>query len=202
MQTEKTIVIDIKLTKALIWILGAVVALSAVLLYLTLGGEPAAASVSPGAKRGGTQAGAPTGPGLAPDNPATRRRRREGQPPLHPILRHPGRVVSLRRLRLSSVTQGPPCAGMGRDAHASHHVVAIRRREQPHSHERHDLLVVLLRGYGSMLLGDEERPLGVGSILYVPRGTPHAFRNASAQPAVAYAVYVPAFDGRDRVELD
>ena len=91
---------------------------------------------------------------------------------------------------------------LGRDAHASHHVVAIREREVPHRHDRHDLFVVILRGHGGMLLGDEERPVGEGSILYVPRGTVHAFRNASAEPALAYAIYAPAFDGQDRVSVD
>jgi len=88
---------------------------------------------------------------------------------------------------------------IGRDAHSSHHLVWIRDREVPHRHDRHDLLVVILRGYGGMTLGETERALGEGSILYVPRGTVHTFRNASPEPAVAYAVYVPAFDGVDRV---
>ena len=90
---------------------------------------------------------------------------------------------------------------VGRDDHTSHHVVAIRDREQPHSHERHDLFVVILRGHGTMLLGDEERPVGLDSILYVPRGTTHAFHNTSGEPAFAYAVYTPAFDGRDRTPV-
>jgi len=91
---------------------------------------------------------------------------------------------------------------LGRDAHASHHIVAIREREAPHRHDRHDLFVVIVRGHGGMLLDNEERPVGEGSILYVPRGTVHAFRNASPEPALAYAVYAPAFDGQDRVSLD
>ena len=91
---------------------------------------------------------------------------------------------------------------IGRDAHSSHHLVAIRSREVPHRHDRHDLFVVMLRGHGSMLVGEEERSVGPGSILYVPRGTVHAFRNATSAPAVAYAVYGPAFDGRDRVVLE
>ena len=91
---------------------------------------------------------------------------------------------------------------IGRDANTSHHLVWIRDREQPHRHDRHDLLVVMLRGHGFMRLGDEEREVGEGSILYVPRGTPHAFRNASDAVAVAYAVYAPAFDGTDRVSVD
>jgi mannose-6-phosphate isomerase-like protein (cupin superfamily) len=88
---------------------------------------------------------------------------------------------------------------LGRDQGTSHHLVAIRDREEPHSHQRHDLIVVILRGHGTMRLADEERPVGEGSILYVPRATVHAFRNLSGAPAVAYAVYAPPFDGRDRV---
>jgi mannose-6-phosphate isomerase-like protein (cupin superfamily) len=91
---------------------------------------------------------------------------------------------------------------LGRDAHTSHHLVWIRDREVPHRHDRHDLVVVMLRGHGAMRLGAEERPVGEGSILYVPRGTPHAFRNLTGAPALAYAVYSPAFDGADRTPLE
>jgi mannose-6-phosphate isomerase-like protein (cupin superfamily) len=91
---------------------------------------------------------------------------------------------------------------IGRDANTSHHLLWIRDREQPHRHDRHDLFVVMLRGHGFMRLGDAERAVGEGSILYVPRGTPHAFRNASGAVAVAYAVYAPAFDGTDRVPVE
>ena len=88
---------------------------------------------------------------------------------------------------------------IARDAHTSHHVVSIRDRETPHRHDRHDLTVVILEGWGAMRIGDEERRVGQGSILYVPRGTVHAFRNLSDAPATAYAIYSPAFDGKDRV---
>jgi mannose-6-phosphate isomerase-like protein (cupin superfamily) len=90
---------------------------------------------------------------------------------------------------------------LGRDAGTSHHVVWIRDAEAPHRHDRHDLVVVILRGHGRMRLGDEERAVGEGSVLYVPRGTVHAFTNASEEPAAAYAVYTPPFDGRDRVPV-
>jgi mannose-6-phosphate isomerase-like protein (cupin superfamily) len=33
-----------------------------------------------------------------------------------------------------------------------------------------------------MRLGVDERPVGEGSILYVPRGAVHAFRNEAKQP--------------------
>ncbi|MEX2206838.1 MAG: cupin domain-containing protein [Myxococcota bacterium] len=91
---------------------------------------------------------------------------------------------------------------LGRDAHSSHHLVWIVDRELPHRHDTHDLVVVMLRGFGSMRLGAETRPVGPNSILYVPRGTPHAFTNASGEPALAYAVYTPAFDGKDLMPVD
>ena len=91
---------------------------------------------------------------------------------------------------------------IGRDAHSSHHVVWIVDREAPHRHDTHDLFVVMLRGSGTMRLGAETRAVGPGSILYVPRGTPHAFANGSGEPALSYAVYTPAFDGKDRVPVD
>jgi mannose-6-phosphate isomerase-like protein (cupin superfamily) len=91
---------------------------------------------------------------------------------------------------------------IARDDVSSHHLVAIRDRETPHRHDRHDLLVVVLEGHGAMRLGDEEKPVGQGSILWVPRGTVHAFRNTSDGPAVAYAVYLPPFDGEDRVTVE
>lgn len=91
---------------------------------------------------------------------------------------------------------------LGRDAASSHHLVWIRDREQPHRHDRHALVVVILRGWGGMRLGAEERPVGEGSVLYVPPGTPHAFRNAAGDVAVAYAVYLPPFDARDRIATE
>jgi mannose-6-phosphate isomerase-like protein (cupin superfamily) len=91
---------------------------------------------------------------------------------------------------------------VGRDGTSSHHVVAIRDRESPHRHDSHDLFVVIVRGYGTMRIGEENRPVGEGSILYVPRGTVHAFTNASPKPAIAYAIYSPPFDGKDRQPVE
>lgn len=84
---------------------------------------------------------------------------------------------------------------VGSDAHTQHQVVAIRDRESPHTHDDRDLFVVMLRGHGHMRIGDEERPVGPGSVLYVPRGVVHAFRNEAEVPAVAYAVYLSGSAG-------
>jgi mannose-6-phosphate isomerase-like protein (cupin superfamily) len=115
-----------------------------------------------------------------------------------------GRHTQTLRSLLSSASlpadRGFHVSELGRDGHTSHHLVWIRKAEVPHRHNRHDLFVVILRGHGWMRLGEEERSVGEGSILYVPRGTVHAFRNGADEPAAAYAVYVPPFDGTDRVE--
>jgi mannose-6-phosphate isomerase-like protein (cupin superfamily) len=111
-------------------------------------------------------------------------------------------LEALIRSQTLAPDEGFRIVEVGRDATTSHHLVWIRDREVPHRHDRHDLIVVMLRGQGTMRLRDETRPVGEGSILYVPRGTPHAFRNQSGVPAVAYAIYTPAFDGEDRLDVD
>jgi mannose-6-phosphate isomerase-like protein (cupin superfamily) len=90
---------------------------------------------------------------------------------------------------------------LGRSESTSHHVAAIRTAEPLHRHDRHDLLVVLVRGHGTQRIGDETRTVGEGSVIFVPRGVPHAFTNAGPEPAVAYVVYAPPFDGTDRVPV-
>ncbi len=89
---------------------------------------------------------------------------------------------------------------LGRDTATSHHLVAIRGAEKPHRHDRHDLFVVVVRGHGTMRIGDAALPVGEHSVLYVPRGTVHAFANESGGPALAYVLYTPPFDGVDRVD--
>jgi mannose-6-phosphate isomerase-like protein (cupin superfamily) len=112
------------------------------------------------------------------------------------------------RIPLASLTERVPLAAdqefrvveVGRDAGTSQHVAAIRTAETLHRHDHHDLLVVIARGYGTMRIGDQTLPVGEGSIVYVPRGTVHAFANQSGAPAVSYVVYTPPYDGVDRVE--
>jgi mannose-6-phosphate isomerase-like protein (cupin superfamily) len=127
------------------------------------------------------------------------------EPVLDALFPEGRRTAPLRALAASQTLEPSEAfriVEVGRDGSSSHHLVWIRDREIPHRHDRHDLLVVMLRGEGTMRLDGEERPVGSGSILWVPRGTPHAFRNTASEPAVAYAVYTPAFDGKDRVPVE
>lgn len=90
---------------------------------------------------------------------------------------------------------------LGRSEATSHHVGAIRTAEAAHRHDRHDLLVLIVRGHGTQRVGDETRPVGEGSVIFVPRGTAHAFTNTGPEPAIAYLVYAPPFDGTDRAPV-
>jgi len=88
------------------------------------------------------------------------------------------------RVPLASLSERVPLADgeefrvaeIGRDAHASHHVVAIRTAETPHRHDRHALFVVMVRGHGTWRVGDDTLPVGEGSLLSIPRGTVHAWQ--------------------------
>jgi mannose-6-phosphate isomerase-like protein (cupin superfamily) len=91
---------------------------------------------------------------------------------------------------------------LGRSELTSHHVGAIRTGEALHRHDRHDQLVVLVRGNGTMRIGEEVRRVEQGSITFLPHGVPHAFTNGGVEPAIAYLVYAPPYDGKDRVLIE
>ncbi|MEN8374757.1 MAG: cupin domain-containing protein [Gemmatimonadota bacterium] len=78
---------------------------------------------------------------------------------------------------------------LGRGEMSSHHLVFIRGDETPHTHDDRDLFAIVLRGSGAMLQGEDERPVGEGSIVFVPRGTVHAFLNRGDEPAVAFVIF-------------
>lgn len=85
---------------------------------------------------------------------------------------------------------------------SSSHLVIIRKEEKLHTHNKHELVAILLKGQGVFTLGRRQIHLKPGAILSIPRGVPHGFQNQSAEPAVAYAVFVPAFDGKDTVPVE
>jgi len=92
-------------------------------------------------------------------------------------------------------------AELGRTDSFSTHIVQIRDQEPLHVHAHHDLLAILKRGRGSLRLGPETLVMKTGSIIQIPRGTPHAFRNEARQSAVALVVFSPPFDGQDTVPV-
>lgn len=84
---------------------------------------------------------------------------------------------------------------------SSSHIVQIRKAEGLHVHEYHDLIVVVQRGEGVLRIGSRDMRVAPGSVFSIPRGVPHSFVNESDEPAVAFVVFTPAFDGKDTVPL-
>lgn len=84
---------------------------------------------------------------------------------------------------------------------SSTHIVQIRRAEALHVHEHHDLVAILQRGHGILRVGSRELRVAAGSVVVIPRGTPHSFVNGSGEPAVAFVIFSPPFDGQDTVPI-
>ncbi len=70
-------------------------------------------------------------------------------------------------------------------------LLLVRGAEEPHQHPDHDLIVVLLRGTGLMLLGGETHRVQAGDVVIIERGTNHAFRNRAREGSLALVVRVP-----------
>lgn len=79
----------------------------------------------------------------------------------------------------------------------SRHLVWVRDREVPHIHAKHDLVVMLLRGKGTLWLRDKEIPMAVGDIAVVPAGVPHWFVNTGDAPSASFAIFSPPSDNSD-----
>lgn len=90
---------------------------------------------------------------------------------------------------------------LSRGQTASAAIVQIRKHQGLHYHKDHDVIVILLRGRGTLTVGDRRLEIRPGSIVTIPRGIAHSLLNKSQQPAVAYAMFNPPFDGTDVVPV-
>ncbi len=90
---------------------------------------------------------------------------------------------------------------LGQGQGVSHHVVQVRDREAPHLHKLHDGTVVMLKGQGYLIMENRRVELAVGDVVYIPRGAVHYFVNSASEPAVAFVVFSPPFDGEDTIPV-
>lgn len=93
-------------------------------------------------------------------------------------------------------------AEVGRSAAASYHLVQVIGSERPHRHRTHDVAVFLLRGHGTLTLGDSRVALRAGDVAVVPRDRSHWFHNDGNEAAVALAIFTPPLDAPDNVPED
>lgn len=86
-----------------------------------------------------------------------------------------------------------------RNERTSHLLVQIRDREPVHYHADSDISVLMLRGNGTIHIGEQKLPAKAGDVLFIPRGVVHYFANASKEPAAALVIYSPPPGPNDRV---
>ena len=72
----------------------------------------------------------------------------------------------------------------------------------PHHHNQLEEIYYILSGQGLMTVGDEQREVGAGDAIYVPRGHKHTLENTGAEPIKLLLVCGPAFFYGDEIISD
>jgi mannose-6-phosphate isomerase-like protein (cupin superfamily) len=85
---------------------------------------------------------------------------------------------------------------------ASYHLIRIQGAEELHAHDRHDLTVFMLSGKGVMTYGGQEYSMTAGDVVEIPKGVAHKAVNTSPEGSEVFAIFVPAFDGKDHRSLE
>lgn len=86
-----------------------------------------------------------------------------------------------------------------RGAHSAHVLVQVRDREPVHYHADSDITVLMVRGTGTLHIGDRKFATRAGDTAFIPRGAVHYFVNAGPEPAAALVTYSPPPGPNDRV---
>ncbi|MDQ4128669.1 MAG: cupin domain-containing protein [Actinomycetota bacterium] len=71
--------------------------------------------------------------------------------------------------------------------------VAPGSRQRPHDHASEQVYVIVA-GRGRMLVGEEEREVGAGDLVYIPSGAVHGIENASEEVLTYVSAATPALD--------
>ena len=85
-----------------------------------------------------------------------------------------------------------------RSEYSSGHLVRLAGKEQPHYHDEHDLNVTLLTGKSIIHFQDRDVLMQAGDVVFIPKGTYHWAENLDKNASVVFAVYSPAFSGKDK----
>lgn len=72
-------------------------------------------------------------------------------------------------------------------------LVQIRKDAEikPHAHDNHDEIVYQVKGSGTAVLSGNQYPIKSGTLLLVPRGTPHSFVNNGGEDCIALSFFSP-----------
>lgn len=85
-----------------------------------------------------------------------------------------------------------------RSSDASTHLIRLKGNERPHYHDHHDLSVTVISGKSIIHFKDHEVSLAPGDVLFISKETLHWAENVTPGASVVFAVFSPAFDGKDK----
>ena len=80
---------------------------------------------------------------------------------------------------------------------ASFFWIRLKGSETPHTHNIHDLTVVMIHGEALVHLGAKAEKVQTGDVIEIPRETVHWAENRGSKPALIYAVFTPFLEGKD-----
>ncbi len=78
-------------------------------------------------------------------------------------------------------------------------LMQVRGREPLHHDADSDITMFLLRGQGTIRIGDRSFPVKAGDVLHIPRGVPHGFVNQGSGIGIALLVLSPSPGPNDQV---
>ena len=84
------------------------------------------------------------------------------------------------------------------DEHGTTFLIWVKDQVAAHFHESHTEHVYILAGKGIMRIGEVEREISEGDLLFIPQGMVHSLKVTSDQPMQAMSIQTPEFLGSDR----
>ncbi len=89
-----------------------------------------------------------------------------------------------------------------KDVNSSAVVMLMNANEPPHYHDHHDLMATIISGQSAINFKGSKVELKPGDAVFIPKGTYHWAERLNDEPVVVFAVFSPAFDGKDRRMAD
>ncbi len=116
---------------------------------------------------------------------------------VHMLGKGQGEVVLDARLAgFGIITKVPASATGGKYFVVEHPVMPFALAAPRHTHRNEDETSYVIEGQIGVEIGGEVVTVPAGSVIHKPKGIPHAFWNATAEPALVLEVVAPgAFEG-------
>lgn len=120
------------------------------------------------------------------------------QTPNYPIVHFPGNEYRHILWTLEEQEKNVAVRQIYRSNDSSVHLMRLKGREFPHYHDKHDLQATIISGKSTIHFKDREVSLSPGDIIFIPKGSYHWVENKHPVATEIFAVFSPAFDGKDR----